>query len=103
MSDLSPKCAPKRTSADHLNLWVHALALGGIPIRKRDLWTHRSNAGVDPVTDREVVVSGDRTTPDPRRAHTTTRFHLLGLQRCPYRLLRARSGYGDQISQRLDA
>jgi hypothetical protein len=32
MSDLSPKCAPKRTSADHLNLWVHALTLEGIPI-----------------------------------------------------------------------
>jgi hypothetical protein len=23
MSDLSPLCAPKRTSADHPNLWVH--------------------------------------------------------------------------------
>jgi hypothetical protein len=25
MSDLSPECAPKRTSADHSELWVHAL------------------------------------------------------------------------------
>ena len=27
MSDLSPECAPKRTFADHSELWVHALAL----------------------------------------------------------------------------
>jgi hypothetical protein len=25
MSDLSLECAPERTSADHLNLWVHGL------------------------------------------------------------------------------
>jgi hypothetical protein len=24
MSDLSPECAPKRTSVDHFELWVHA-------------------------------------------------------------------------------
>ena len=24
MSDLSPECAPKRTSVDHSELWVHA-------------------------------------------------------------------------------
>jgi hypothetical protein len=76
---------------------------GRPPDRKRDLWTHRSNSGVGPVTDRKVVVFGDRTAPDLRRAHTTTRLHLLGLQRCPCRLLRARSGYDDQISQRLNA
>jgi hypothetical protein len=27
MSDLSPECAPKRTSADHSELWVHALVI----------------------------------------------------------------------------
>ncbi len=27
MFDLNPECAPKRTSADRLNLWVGALTL----------------------------------------------------------------------------
>jgi len=75
---------------------------GRPPDRKRDLWTHQSNSRVDPITDRKVIVFGDRTTPDLRGAQATTRFHLLGLQRRPCRLLRARSGYGDQISQRLN-
>jgi hypothetical protein len=35
MSDLSPECAPKRTSADHSELWVHALAAIRYALSKR--------------------------------------------------------------------